>query len=134
ESGIGRATAIELAKRGFDLALLGIDEGALSRLCVDLRKHHSVSVIGLVADVSVGEAVAEAMTSLIDYYGRLDVLIVNAGINGTWAPIDDIKEVEWDRTISVNLKGSYLSLHYAVPHLKKAGGAIVIVSSINGTR
>jgi NAD(P)-dependent dehydrogenase (short-subunit alcohol dehydrogenase family) len=134
ESGIGRATAIKLAKRGYDLALLGIDEDALSRLCVDLRKQYGVSVIELIADVSEREAVAEAMTNLTNYYGRLDVLIVNAGINGTWAPIDDLSEDEWDKTISVNLKGCYLSLHHAVPHLKKTGGAIVIVSSINGTR
>lgn len=54
---------------------------------------------------------------------------------GVWAPIDDLKPFEWDNTIEVNLRGTYLTLHFCVPHLKAAGaGAIVIVSSINGTR
>ena len=65
----------------------------------------------------------------------LDIVFANAGINGVWAPIDELQPEEWDRTINTNLRGTYLTLHYAVPHLKRAGGgSIVITASINGTR
>ncbi len=57
------------------------------------------------------------------------------GINGVWAPIESLKPEEWDKTIAVNLRGTYLTIHHAVPHLVRAGGgSIIVVSSINGTR
>jgi NAD(P)-dependent dehydrogenase (short-subunit alcohol dehydrogenase family) len=65
----------------------------------------------------------------------LDIVFANAGINGVFAPIDDLTPEEWDRTINVNLRGTFLTIRYTVPHLKKAGGgSIVVTSSINGTR
>jgi NAD(P)-dependent dehydrogenase (short-subunit alcohol dehydrogenase family) len=65
----------------------------------------------------------------------LDAVVANAGINGVWAPIEDLSPCEWDETIRINLRGTFLTLHKAVPLLKSAGGgAIVIVSSINGVR
>jgi NAD(P)-dependent dehydrogenase (short-subunit alcohol dehydrogenase family) len=76
-----------------------------------------------------------AVETLAARFGRLDVVVANAGINGVWAPIDDLKPAEWDRTIAVNLRGTYLTIHATVPHLKAAGGgSIIVVSSINGTR
>jgi NAD(P)-dependent dehydrogenase (short-subunit alcohol dehydrogenase family) len=52
-----------------------------------------------------------------------------------WAPVEDLKPEEWDRTLDTNLKGTYLTVHFAVPHLKQAGaGSIIITSSVNGTR
>src|SRR5690606_17338744 len=68
-------------------------------------------------------------------FGRLDAVVANAGINGVWAPIETLTPAEWDKTISVNLRGTYLTIHHSVPALERAGGgSIVIVSSINGTR
>ncbi|MGG2477028.1 SDR family oxidoreductase, partial [Rhizobium sp. BR5] len=68
-------------------------------------------------------------------FGRLDVVVANAGVNGVWAPIDELEPSDWDDTIRINLRGTYLTIHASVPHLKAAGGgSIVIVSSINGTR
>lgn len=76
-----------------------------------------------------------AVARLVETAGRLDIVVAAAGINGTWAPIDDLTPEEWDRTIAVNLRGTYLTVHHAVPHLKAAGaGAIVMISSMNGTR
>jgi NAD(P)-dependent dehydrogenase (short-subunit alcohol dehydrogenase family) len=60
---------------------------------------------------------------------------LTAGINGVWTPIDELKPEEWDKTIDINLKGTYLTVHFAVPYLKQAGGgSILITSSVNGTR
>jgi NAD(P)-dependent dehydrogenase (short-subunit alcohol dehydrogenase family) len=73
----------------------------------------------------------------VKQFGRLDIVFANAGINGVWAPLDELKPEEWDKTLAINLKGTFLTVHYAVPHLKRngrAGGSILITSSVNGTR
>ncbi len=75
-----------------------------------------------------------AVEQLTNTFDGLDIVVANAGINGVWAPIDDLKPEEWDKTIAVNLRGTYLTLHLTVPHLKRHGGSIIVVSSINGTR
>ena len=64
----------------------------------------------------------------------LVTVLVNAGINGMWAPIEDMTPAEWDATIRTNLRGSFLTIHHAVPLMQEHGGSIVIISSINGTR
>ncbi len=78
---------------------------------------------------------ARAIALVVERFGTLDIVVANAGINGVWAPIEEITPEEWDQTITVNLRGTYLTLHHAVPRLEAAGGgAVVIISSINGTR
>src|SRR5690606_13964567 len=67
-------------------------------------------------------------------WGRLDIVVANAGINGLWAPLDEISEDDWHQTLDIKLKGTFLTLKLALPLLKRQGGAVVIVSSVNGTR
>ena len=67
-------------------------------------------------------------------WGRLDVVFANAGINGVWAPLEELAPEEWDRTININLRGTFLTVKYAIPLLKKQGGSVIITSSVNGTR
>ncbi len=62
------------------------------------------------------------------------MVIANAGINGVWAPLEELAPDEWDQTMAVNLRGTFLTLKYAIRHMKIRGGAIVITSSVNGTR
>ena len=59
----------------------------------------------------------------------------NAGINGVLAPIEDITPEKWDQTQNINVRGTFLTVKYAIPHLRAAGGgSIVVVSSVNGNR
>jgi NAD(P)-dependent dehydrogenase (short-subunit alcohol dehydrogenase family) len=60
--------------------------------------------------------------------------VANAGINGVWAPIDELGLDEWRRVFDVNLTGTFLTVKLALPLLKRNGGAVAIVSSVNGTR
>lgn len=76
----------------------------------------------------------QATQDIINKWGRLDIVFANAGINGVWAPIDELEPEEWDRTINTNLKGTFLTVKYTVPYLKERGGSIIITSSVNGTR
>ncbi|UXT59173.1 SDR family oxidoreductase [Agrobacterium fabrum] len=133
-SGIGRAAALHLAAAGFLVGLLGRTESELQTVAAEIEAASGSSRL-LLADVSDEAAMRHAVTALVDDFGRLDVVVANAGVNGVWAPIDELKPSDWDDTIRINLRGTYLTVHASVPHLKAAGGgSIVIVSSINGTR
>ncbi|MGE6738797.1 SDR family oxidoreductase [Allorhizobium pseudoryzae] len=132
-SGIGRASAVALAQAGARVALLSHTADEIEEAAHEIRSAGGEAV-ALTADVSDESAMRQAVQQLLERFGRLDVVVANAGINGVWAPIDDLKPEEFDKTIAVNLRGTYLTLHLTVPYLKRQGGAIVIVSSINGNR
>lgn len=132
-SGIGKGAALRLAKGGAFVGLLGRTEDELEETLAEIRAGGGDGMV-LVADVSQADQVAEAVGRLIDARKGLQIVVANAGINGTWAPIDDLKPVEFDKTIAINLRGTYLTLHHTVPFLKKTGGSIIVMSSINGTR
>ncbi|ASY59606.1 MULTISPECIES: SDR family oxidoreductase [Sinorhizobium] len=133
-SGIGRATARALARRGTRVGVLGRTRPELEDVAGEIGTEGGQALV-LEADVSEEAPMREAVDKLVSDFGGLDIVVANAGINGVWAPIDDLKPFEWDETIAVNLRGTFLTLHTTVPHLKRSGGgAIVVVSSINGTR
>ena len=132
-SGIGKAAALRLAAEGTRVAVLSRTADEVEKTSAEIKAAGGES-IALMADTSDEAEMRAAVDQLTDTYGGLDIVIANAGINGVWAPIDDLKPDEWDKTIAVNLRGTYLTLHLTVPHLKRAGGSIVVVSSINGTR
>ncbi len=132
-SGIGRAAAEMIGRDGAKVALVSRDEEEL-RDAEEAIRRAGGEAISLVCDVSVAEDVERAVAATVEKWGRLDLVFANAGVNGTWAPIDQITPDEWDQVMQVNLRGTYLTVHFAVPHLKKRGGSIVITSSVNGTR
>ncbi len=133
-SGIGRATACVLAAEGAKVGVLGRRRSKLEEVAAQIIAQGGQALI-LEADVSEEVPMREAVKELVSAFGGLDIVVANAGINGVWAPIDDLKPFEWDETIAVNLRGTFLTLHTTVPYLKQnGGGAIVVVSSINGTR
>jgi NAD(P)-dependent dehydrogenase (short-subunit alcohol dehydrogenase family) len=132
-SGIGRATAILMAKEGAKVAIIDriLDTGQQT-----VRQVVNLGGCGLAvaADVADSQQMQQAFQTIFDEYQRIDIVFANAGINGVWSPIEEIEPEEWDRTINTNLTGTFLTVKYAVPYLKKQGGSIVITSSINGTR
>jgi NAD(P)-dependent dehydrogenase (short-subunit alcohol dehydrogenase family) len=133
-SGIGRAAAVLMARQGAKVGVLSHTRSEIESAADEIRKGGG-EAMPLVADVSDAEQMQAAVRLLVEAYGRLDIVFANAGINGVWAPIDELQPDEWDKTIAVNLRGTYLTIHHAVPHLKRAGGgSIVITASINGTR
>lgn len=133
-SGIGKATAVRFAREGATIGALGHTQGEIETTVREIEAAGGKAA-ALIADVGNAAAMERAIGDFAREAGRLDIVFANAGINGVWAPIDEIGPEEWDRTIETNLRGTYLTIHYAVPHLKKAGGgAIVVTSSINGTR
>lgn len=130
-SGIGRATALRLAREGCKVGVVDLDDGDTVK---QIEAAGGAAVFAK-CDVSDAAQVRAAVEATVGRFGRLDVVVANAGINGVWAPIDELRPEEWDKTLAVNLRGTYLTLHFTVPHLKKAGaGSIIVMSSVNGNR
>lgn len=132
-SGIGRAAALRLADEGADLVLVSRTRDEIDAVAGQVRERGR-KAIAIPADISDEKAMMAVFEEIEEQMGRLDIVFANAGINGVWAPIEELQPEEWDKTIAVNLRGTYLTIHYAVPMLKRAGGVILITSSINGTR
>lgn len=133
-SGIGKAAALALAADGLKIGVLGHTREDVSSTVNEIQEEGG-DAVPLLADIADEAQMSDAVRQLVDHYGRLDVVVANAGINGVWAPIDDLTLAEWNDTISVNLTGTFLTIRATVPELKRSGGgSIVVVSSINGTR
>ncbi|TDU73336.1 NAD(P)-dependent dehydrogenase (short-subunit alcohol dehydrogenase family) [Prosthecobacter fusiformis] len=132
-SGIGKASAKILAHAGASVVLVGTTLEKLQEVEEEIR-HHGGKAVSICADVSQSKEVEKAVETAIHHWGRLDIVLANAGINGVWAPLADIKEEEWDATLDTNLKGTFLTLKHSFPHLKKHGGSVIVTASVNGTR
>jgi NAD(P)-dependent dehydrogenase (short-subunit alcohol dehydrogenase family) len=132
-SGIGEATARLFVRHGAKVAVLARESAELERV-VEAISAAGGEAMPVVADISMPDQMERAVGAVADRWGRLDVLVANAGINGVWAPLDELGPDEWNTTIDVNLTGTFLTIKYAAPYLKRQGGSIIITSSINGTR
>lgn len=133
-SGIGKATALKLGREGAAVIALSRTQEEVDVTAADIERQGGKAKAAT-CDITDDAGMRNMVAEILRDYGRLDIVVANAGINGVWAPIDDLTPEEWDKTISVNLRGTYLTIHHSVPALTKAGGgAIVVVSSINGTR
>lgn len=132
-SGIGKATARLFAEHGAKVALLGQSQEKLDQTIAEF-KQADLEAMPVLADISQDAQVQQGIEEVAARWGRLDVVFANAGINGVWAPLEELTAEDWQQTLDINLKGTFLTVKYAVPYLKKQGGAIIITSSVNGTR
>lgn len=133
-SGIGQATAKLMAKEGAKVALLGRTEDELKETQTQIEGNGGTA-IPVVADISQPEQMQQATQKVVDQWGRLDIVFANAGINGVWASLEELAPEEWNKTININLTGTFLTVKYAVPFLKRQpGSSVIITSSVNGTR
>jgi NAD(P)-dependent dehydrogenase (short-subunit alcohol dehydrogenase family) len=132
-SGIGKAAAIRLAKEGANVAALGRTDDEIIATVAEIKGNGGVA-IPVVADISEPVQMQAAIEQIISQWDRLDIIFANAGINGVWAPLEELTPEEWDHTLDINLKGTFLTVKYAVPYLKNHGGSVIITSSVNGNR
>jgi NAD(P)-dependent dehydrogenase (short-subunit alcohol dehydrogenase family) len=133
-SGIGAGTAQRFAAAGAKVAIADVQAEEGERVREEIE-HKGGQAVYVKCDVSDARSVESAITTTVEAFGKLDIVFANAGINGVWAPIEELQPDEWERTLDINLKGTFLTVHFAVPHLKRnGGGSIIITSSVNGTR
>lgn len=126
--GIGWGIAKVFVEEGAKVVVVDWDDAGAAtadELC------KSGEVIFVKCDVSNEEAVKAMIQATIDRFGRIDVLVNNAGI-GVYKTVLDTSSEDWDRCLGVNLKGQFLCSKYAIPHMQKLGkGAIVNISSVH---
>jgi NAD(P)-dependent dehydrogenase (short-subunit alcohol dehydrogenase family) len=127
EGSIGMATARALAAEGARISLVGIDADALRAGAEALGD----AATWIAADVTDPAAVKSAVAATVDAFGRLDVVVSNAGISGVIAPVADYPVEVFDQVLAVHVRGSFLVCKYALPHLE-SGASIVITSSVVG--
>lgn len=129
-SGIGRACADAFAAAGAEVCIIGRSEDELQHAIGSLEGEHFYQV----ADVSDEKQMVEALDGIKGRWATIDVVVANAGVNGTWAPLADISVEEWDTTIGINLRGTFITVRASLPLLQVHGGSVIVISSINGTR
>ncbi len=132
-SGIGRATAILFAKEGAIQILADIDQKG-GEETVNLIKNEvpSAKAEFINLDVSKSSAVADAIEQILKKYGRIDLLINNAGVVRVGLP-EEFNEEDYDLLINVNLKGTFFCCKYTIPTFKKQkSGVIVNLASVAG--
>jgi NAD(P)-dependent dehydrogenase (short-subunit alcohol dehydrogenase family) len=132
-SGIGEAAAVLFAREGARVAVLGRTAEKLEET-VKRIKEAGGQGLAVEGDVARYADMERVVGEVVETWGRLDIVFANAGINGVWAPIEELKPEEWEKTIAINLTGTFFTIKAAVPHLKKQGGSVIVTSSINGTR
>ncbi|MCC7010796.1 MAG: 3-oxoacyl-ACP reductase FabG [Acidobacteria bacterium] len=127
--GVGRGIALELARAGCHVAVnyASGEDAALDT--VEALAAIGVDAFAVRADVSQARDVEAMFDALVSRWGRLDVLVNNAGVQ-TWGPLVDLAEVEWDRVLDTNLKGCFLCTRAAARQMTAQGrGAIVNIGS-----
>lgn len=129
--GIGKATAIALAKEGVNVGLLARNEAALQQVAAELEGL-GVKAAYAIADVSSKEQVEAAIEAIKNELGSADILINNAGI-ATFGTVLEMDPEEWRRIIDTNLLGTYYATRAVLPQLiEKNGGDIINISSTSG--
>lgn len=130
--GIGQAACYLLAKEGAKVIItdINVEEGK--------KVKEKINQSGGIAEfwqmnTSNEEEVRKVFAQVDQKFGKIDVLVNNAGIAGVNKPTDEISEEEWDRVMSINVKGVFFCTKHAVPYMKKnGGGSIINLSSIYG--
>lgn len=131
--GIGKATAIEFAKKGYNVVINYLtDENSAKELSEYLQKEYKIETLVIRADVSNEEQVQNMVNQAIEKFGKIDVLVNNAGI-AIDKEFEDRTVEDWKRTLEVNTIGTFLVSKYVSENmLKNKRGKIINVSSTNG--
>jgi short-subunit dehydrogenase len=128
-SGIGRALALEFARQGAQVAGIARREDRLAALEVEIKAIDG-EFLGIGADVTDAAVVRAAVNQAAAHFGRLDILVANAGL-GQRGPIVDAEWQDIETVLRTNIDGVYHSIRAAVPHLRKSSdGHIIIISSV----
>ena len=121
--GIGKASALKLAAHGVRVALMSRTPEDVERAAEEVRSA-GADALALPGDVSDETTIRDAIAEIVRTWDRLDIVFANAGVNGVWAPIEELTLDEWQSTLAINLTGTFLTVKYATPYLKKNGGFI----------
>lgn len=128
--GLGKALALACAREGASLVINSRNEESI-RPVAEEAESLGAEVLALAADVSKGADVKKLVGAAADRFGKIDVLVNNAGILGPKVRIEEYPEDEWRRVIDANLTGPYLVSKAAIPHMPEGGSIINLVSGVS---
>lgn len=129
-SGIGKETCLLLAKEGAKIAVFDMD-GSGAELAAEISRSGEALFVKL--DVSDEASVEKAFAEVRSRFGKIDVLVNNAGITGVRKPTHEVTSDEWDHVMDINVKGVFYCTKHAIPFMKAAGGGSIInVASVIG--
>jgi NAD(P)-dependent dehydrogenase (short-subunit alcohol dehydrogenase family) len=128
-TGMGRAIAVALATEGATLGLVARSAARLEETAA-LARAHGTEVLGFPGDVADNEFVKRVIGAMVERFGRLDLLVNNAGTNTFHRNLADISLPDWQQVMSTNLTGAFLFVRHVLPHMRKVGrGQIINISS-----
>ena len=127
-SGIGKAMAIEWARLGYKVVLSARRQGLLEEVADEIRSSGGAALV-IPCDIMEEKSIANAVQQLIEVWGRLDIVVANAGF-GVFGSLEKLSAKEWGRQFQGNVTGLALTVKYALPYLKKYNGRIGLVGSV----
>lgn len=131
-SGLGRAASVEIAGEGGAIAVVDIDRPSAEET-VGLITREGGNAVAIEADVSSSTSVQAMVAAAVGHFGRIDVLVNNAGVVGELKPLHEVSEESWDFVQSVDMKGVFLCSKYVIPIMLEQGrGVIVNIASVSG--
>jgi NAD(P)-dependent dehydrogenase (short-subunit alcohol dehydrogenase family) len=137
-SGIGRAIALQFAESGYHVCALDRDAASLLAFVDQMSGHGEAEVLAIEADIADAAAMQRAAETIEQRFGRLDVVVANAGGNGYLGRLEEIEPWMWDEVIAQNLPGLYLTARCTMPLLKRSvaegHSSLLVIASINGSR
>jgi NAD(P)-dependent dehydrogenase (short-subunit alcohol dehydrogenase family) len=130
-SGIGRAIALRFAAEDAAVAVCGRTLTKL-RETTEIIGSRGGKALAICCDVADSGQVGAMMTQVVEAFGRLNILVNNAGVRASIGTIEQLTEVEWQQTFDIDAKGSWLCAKHAIPQMRMAGGgSIIMMSSIS---
>jgi len=131
--GIGRGIALKFADEGCSVAVADIDMKEANNTVSEVTKKGRQG-LAIQCDVTDGKQVKSTVDKVISTFGRIDILVNDAGALLSKSAIEDLSEEDWDKSMALNLKSDFLFCKYVVPHMKKRRyGRIINISSIGAT-
>ncbi|MEW6046531.1 MAG: SDR family NAD(P)-dependent oxidoreductase [Bacillota bacterium] len=131
--GIGRSVAVRLAHEGARVALFARTESDLRAVAAEVESAGSQALV-IAGDGRKEEDVARAVDKTAGKLGRLDILVINAGV-GKYGPLEAFSAEEYDWIMDTNMRSTFLFARYGIPHLKRQGaGHVVVVASVAGKK
>ncbi|MCL2860466.1 MAG: glucose 1-dehydrogenase [Oscillospiraceae bacterium] len=132
-SGMGEATAKLFAKSGAKVIVADMNEEQIARVVNEIKANNG-DAFGITCNVSNGEEIINLINKTIEHYGKLDILMNNAGIMDNFVPVAELEESLWDKVMNVNLKGPYLLCKEAINYFlnNNVAGNIINVASVGG--
>jgi NAD(P)-dependent dehydrogenase (short-subunit alcohol dehydrogenase family) len=129
--GIGRASALEFARRGASVAVIDLDERAATETTA-LITEKGGEAVAIAADIGEEGSVQRAIAQVVERFGGLDFALNNAAIPSVNRELTDLTFAEWDRVVRVNLTGTFLCMKHELPELRRRGGGAIVNMASNG--